>query len=541
MSPQIVILGGGIGGLSAAQELAERGFQVALYEKRNTFGGKARSVSVPNTGTEARKDLPGEHGFRFFPSFYKHVTDTMKRIPYDTNAHGVFDNLVQATRTQLSRVGRFEVTLPDSFPQSIDDWVTALRALFTPDLGISDEEILFFIDRLLVLLTSCEERRLAEYEKITWWDFVDATHKSTAYQRLLAQGQTRSLVAMRAELGSTRTVGYILLQLYLGALNFGGSFDRLLNGPTTEVWIDPWVDHLKRLGVEMHSGLAMKAFHLEGGRISKVTLEQGGQSIDVHADFYIAALPVEIMATLLTDELKAGASSMANLGSLKTAWMNGIQFYLANDVPVVHGHSLYVDSPWALTSVSQKQFWQGVDLGQYGDGRVRGILSVCISDWETPGILYGKPAVRCSAEEIKSEVWAQIKAPLDAAGSQELEDSNLLLWFLDPDIQFGPPQVTNLEPLLINMVGSLQYRPEAKTELANLFLASDYVRTYTDIATMEAANEAARRAVNAILDATSSGAPRAQIWPLQEPELFKPMLEYDRLRFKLGLSHSKLM
>jgi 15-cis-phytoene desaturase len=30
-------------------------------------------------------------------------------------------------------------------------------------------------------------------------------------------------------------------------------------------------------------------------------------------------------------------------------------------------------------------------------------------------------------------------------------------------------------------------------ELQNLFVASDYVRTYTDIACMEAANEAARR------------------------------------------------
>ena len=29
----------------------------------------------------ARPWLPGEHGFRFFPNFYKHVTDTMSRIP----------------------------------------------------------------------------------------------------------------------------------------------------------------------------------------------------------------------------------------------------------------------------------------------------------------------------------------------------------------------------------------------------------------------------------------------------------------------------
>jgi uncharacterized protein with NAD-binding domain and iron-sulfur cluster len=35
---------------------------------------------VTGTGTAGRRDLPGEHGFRFFPAFYHHVIDTMQRI-----------------------------------------------------------------------------------------------------------------------------------------------------------------------------------------------------------------------------------------------------------------------------------------------------------------------------------------------------------------------------------------------------------------------------------------------------------------------------
>ena len=53
--------------------------------------------------------------------------------------------------------------------------------------------------------------------------------------------------------------------------------------------------------------------------------------------------------------------------------------------------------------------------------------------------------------------------------------------------------------LLVNLVDTWKLRPEAVSKIPNLFLASDYVRTYTDLATMEAANEAARRAVNGIL------------------------------------------
>ena len=50
---------------------------------------------------------------------------------------------------------------------------------------------------------------------------------------------TRSLVAMRAEESSTRTVGRILLQLFYGILVPGRVFDRLLAGPTNDVWMIP--------------------------------------------------------------------------------------------------------------------------------------------------------------------------------------------------------------------------------------------------------------------------------------------------------------
>ena len=167
------------------------------------------------------------------------------------------------------------------------------------------------------------------------------------------------------------------------------------------------------------------------------------------------------------------------------------------------------------------------------------LLSVDISEWEVPGILAGKSAMQCTANEVKDEVWAELKAHLNVGSARVIEDHNLLSWFLDPDIQFpNPSGATNLEPLLINTAGSLKYRPNAATELANLFLASDYVRTYTDIACMESANEAARRAVNAILQKSGSNAKPAHVWPMFEPPFFAPMIEFDRIRFKLGLPHS---
>src|SRR5688572_19295259 len=52
------VLGGGMAGLAAAHELAERGFRVTVYE-RKALGGKARSIPVQGTAKGGRRPLPG--------------------------------------------------------------------------------------------------------------------------------------------------------------------------------------------------------------------------------------------------------------------------------------------------------------------------------------------------------------------------------------------------------------------------------------------------------------------------------------------------
>ncbi|NUT98927.1 MAG: FAD-dependent oxidoreductase, partial [Saccharothrix sp.] len=83
----VAVFGGGVAGMTAAHELAERGFAVTLYERR-ALGGKARSMPVPGTGRDGRRDLPAEHGFRIFFGFYHDLPDTLSRIPFPGNARG---------------------------------------------------------------------------------------------------------------------------------------------------------------------------------------------------------------------------------------------------------------------------------------------------------------------------------------------------------------------------------------------------------------------------------------------------------------------
>jgi uncharacterized protein with NAD-binding domain and iron-sulfur cluster len=528
MAARVAILGGGVGGLSAAHELAERGFEVVVLEARGIPGGKARSLPVPGSGDDGRADLPAEHGFRFFPGFYRHLPDTMRRIPHDGRT--VLDNLTGATRILLAQAGaRNELVAGAHLPESLEDLDVLSRFLFewTTSIGIPPHEHALLMERLLVLLTSSDERRYGQWELQSWWRFVRADERSEPFRKFLAEGLTRTLVAARAREISARTGGLILAQLLFDLTRAGGRADRVLDAPTNDAWIDPWVEHLRSRGVELRLDSPVQGLLVNGGRIAGATTPSG----TVTADYYIAALPVEVMRTLAGPQLRALEPRLAALDRLVTRWMNGVLFYLDRDVPLVHGHAIYIDSEWALTSISQAQFWKPVDLARYGDGRVKGILSIDVSDWETPGRRSGKVASRCSREEIREEVWGQLIDHLDHG---ELDERWVIEWFLDPAIEFpNPSGATNAEPLLINTAGSWADRPEAATRIPNLLLAADYVRTNTDLATMEGANEAARRAVNAILDKTGSGAARCAVFELTEPAVLAPARALDRLRWLL--------
>ena len=121
----VAVLGGGIGGLSAAHELAERGFDVTVYEAKSRFGGKARSIPIGKSDEEGKQVL-GEHGFRFFPGFYQHVTDTMSRIPY-RNGRSVEDNLVPTSESLMARVTGEEVVASTGTPETFEEWAQLLR------------------------------------------------------------------------------------------------------------------------------------------------------------------------------------------------------------------------------------------------------------------------------------------------------------------------------------------------------------------------------------------------------------------------------
>ncbi len=614
---KVLVLGGGVAGMTAAHELAERGYRVTVVEQRKHVpGGKARTESVTAANLRTPEGftaqapspdndpLPGEHGFRFFPGFYKHVPDTMRRIPFPGNPKGVLDNLISVEEGIFAPRFKESFPTPVRFPRSPKEFLTALGMTdHLLEQGLTEDDLSFFMSKMFQIITSCKERRMHEYSRIGWWDFVDADSRSEAFQLYLATGITRNAVATQAHKANTKTIGDIGIQLILNMATPFESADRILDGPTNQMWLDPWLTHLQEnLGVEYRFGVTVEDLYFEAkggeGTISGVQISRmvNGEKREetLQADHYVMALPVEIVSKLLErEQARADAvnlkiereneklqqqylkertplearkleplklsimtfdRTLAGMPKLKheVNWMTGIQFYLREEgITITPGHINCLGSPWALTALEQMQFWPSVDLKRMGDGTIRSIISVDISDWDTLGVpegaVFDKCAKNCTEDEIAEEVWLQLKQCLNNGSdkSKWLPDTYHAYW-LDSSIeQSENPSKDgqlniNLEPLLVNQVNSWDLRPEAWTRLSNFVLAGDYVRTNTDFASMEGACEAARRAINTLLlrDGYRGEMGLAKVWELEEPAAFHPLQDRDRERYNKGLPWS---
>jgi len=580
---KVVIVGGGVAGLTAAHELKERGFEVVVYEREARCGGKARSFPVPETrvtGFGKADDiigLPAEHGFRFFPGFYRHLTHTMRRIPFPGGKH-VIDNLVTVDRGVFARNDKPFFNFPTELPRNASDLVQAVRQLFDdPGLGLGLGEAAFAAMKIFNAMTMCDERREEQLDDVTWWDYMAADDRSDAYRTVVVNGLTQNFVAMKAKQSSTKSVVNILARLLNDLMTPDSTIDRVLNGPTSEVWIDPWVQYLQseasKPAVKFKTAEAVASFTFDSAesRIAGIKLESGGSDTGA---FYIAAVPVEVMQDMLevTPEILEHSPSLKLLKQLKVNWMSGLVYYLTkSDVPMSPGHIVYLNSNWALTSISQNQFWEK-KIDEYGKPSIKGAISTIISDWFAPGNHSGRTAKEASdPAEVAEEAFLEIQDHLTAMAGINLAQEDVAGSYLDPALiyqkfllglmtvdefsskkrsrQLSPAAAglseevkhrlvaENKEPLFINTVGSWANRPTERTGIANLFLASDYVKTNTDLATMEGANEAGRRAVNAVLDTTRSPQRRCEIFKFDEPAVLAPFKAIDKYMFDLGLPH----
>ena len=606
----VVVIGGGVAGLSAAHHLTRQGYRVHVVERRTEakLGGKAYSYQFGDGPHEHSVDgLPGEHGFRFFPGFYQHVIATMGEIgctcARTDGHHHVSDHLVELDTAELIRAPkgrtprtlRLPVPTEERTPSVLDLVRAVLPMAFELPWPWEDYAAAAVLTRLV---TACPDRWLTEYEHRSWWDVSDAWRYTDKYAAWFAKGLTRSFVATQAEEMSARTGGKVLLQLLYDVFipQDRSSADRVLDGPTSEVWIEQWVRELRAQGVTFHCGTELTGITLspvidrakhgrpKHGRppstegeprqvVSGITTLPALR-LREPVDHYVLAVSCKALKNLLSlglEPLLQADPDLTKVFNLETRWMNGAFFFLTQDdlgsagASLPRGHTILLDSEWALTMLDQQRVWAGAPHGLEGLGRdiadrlrdegVVAILSVDVSDWKSPGACV-PPGNRPQPEDVGAavhvtglcdEIWSQIRNHLPglaaATPTRTAIDPSITMrahpmkhrptprkvaLARDPNgdhprwVGGGGPiedrsvKRHNADELLVNTAGSWEARPAPTTALPNLFLVGDYVATTTDFASMEAADESARRATNAMLVADGRE-PAVMLWPLRHP------------------------
>lgn len=497
MTKKVAIIGGGIGGLTVAHELAERGdFDITIYEKATECGGKAKSVTT-------KEGYPAEHSIRTIAITYYHFRDTLKRIPLENNKT-VLDHVAHpeaGSRKFLMFKDHDCCILPAYFPFSPSGYKEYFKFFSAMAKIVPYHEMLDFNFKLVKSASMCPARAMATLEKLDWNEYIDSKNKSRNfcyYLHRLPEFYVAAKGTSNARSMSMLVERSLFLPIFHPIGSHYSSLDFFVK-PTSQALINPWVDYLKKLGVKFSLSSTATEIGVGQKTIDHIVIKKNDRQEKIVADIYVFAVPVEVMREFVEQnkDLKLAAPSLTHLDKLSTEESSGLQLYfeesLADKFP--RGWIAFLDSPWSIIGFYQEN-------ESYQQGTIKSTLTLTWSNFDEPGAL-GKPARKCTAEEIKNDILAQIYM---TKGLEFLRDVKIAAWYVDHEIEFSANtgvMVKHHAPLFIQLANSFQDQPEAYTEINNLFLAAEYVRTTYDLATMEAANEAGRRATNAILKSTN--------------------------------------
>jgi zeta-carotene desaturase len=458
-SKSVIVIGGGLAGLSSAVALAEAGFRVRLLEKRPHLGGRAASYVLPG----------GEH-----VDNCQHVTLGCCTNLDDFYRHvGASDKIKFFSRLLFAAPDGRRGTMEAS-PLPAPLHMAPAFALF-PLLGWADKKV---IARALLKIARSGGHPPGMTDGVTMLAWLQAQQQTDRairrfWEVILVSALDEELDRIDARYGidvfwkaflSTRT-GY---RVGIPVVPLGELYDGCREAITSR-------------GGEVLLRAGVRGLCVGEGRVQGVAREDG--SIET-ADYYLSAVPQDILPELLPTEVVAREPVFSGLANLRTSPITGVHLWFDRTVMTEPFLTLLDCTTQWVFNKSQLYGEAAKNDGQY--------LQLVIS------ASYNLTAR--SRQEIIDLCLAKLRNVLPAIREATMVKGTVVK---EMNATFSPAP------------GSDQWRPAQKSPLAGLFLAGDWTATGWP-STMEGAVRSGYLAAEAIL--ADAGAPRKILQPDLRPE-----------------------
>ena len=454
----MIVVGGGLAGLSSAVALASAGWQVRLFEQRPFLGGRATSYVLPS----------GEH-----VDNCQHVTfgcctnldDFCNRIGSQKKIR-FFDKLVLQDPQ-----GRRGVMQAGILPAPLH--LTGSFLTFAP-LGIKDK---LGIARAMWSIL----RRRGQLDVPPQTSMLDWLQQMKQSSAAIERFWKPVLISALSEELDRIDVHYGAMVFWKSVLSNKAGYKMGVPAVALGELYDGCRAEIEKRGGEVTFRSPLRAIHIDAGKLVGLIFEGGRVEI---ADAYLLALPHQVIADLLSPESVTADPALANVRNIQDASITGVHLWFDRRV---------MDEPY-LTLLETTTQWIFNKTALYGRANGAG-PEAAAGQYLQLVISASDDLLQKSRQEIVETCLAEVRHALPRARDANVTKSTVIK---EATATFSPRPGVDL------------LRPPQKSRIGRLYLAGDWTATGWP-ATMEGAVRSGYLAAESIL--TDAGTPQRFLRP----------------------------